>query len=166
MRLRAPREEDIPAIVRACADPEIGRWTRVPHPYTREDASAWVALAESARARGVALHLVIAGAEDDHLRGSIGIELRSRPVPHGELGYWVASEERGQGLAARAVRLLAGWALEDLALPRLEIHVQPANEPSRAVAREAGFELESTRPIEFKGRVSEFEVYVRNERER
>ena len=161
MRLRPPREDDIAAIARACADPEIGRWTRVPHPYTREDAGAWIALAESARARGSALHLLIAGVDDDRLRGSIGIELHAHPALHGELGYWVAAEERGRGLATSAARLLAGWAPAALALPRLEIHVLPENEPSRAVARAAGFVLESIRPIEFKGRVEEFEVYVR-----
>jgi RimJ/RimL family protein N-acetyltransferase len=161
MRLRPPREEDIGAIAAACADPEIGRWTRVPYPYTREDASTWVALAEIARSRGSALHLLIAGADDDRLRGSIGVELRAHPAPHGELGYWVAADQRGHGVATRAARLLAEWALETLDLPRLEIHVLPENEPSREVARRAGFELESMRAIEFKGRIEEFEVYAR-----
>jgi RimJ/RimL family protein N-acetyltransferase len=161
VRLRPPHEEDIAAIAAACADPEIGRWTRVPHPYTREDARTWVALAQIARSRGFALHLLIAGVDDDRLRGSIAIELRARPAPHGELGYWVAADERGQGVATRAVRLLAEWGLETLDLPRLEIHLLPENQPSRRVARRAGFELESTRLIEFKGRLEEFEVYVR-----
>jgi RimJ/RimL family protein N-acetyltransferase len=161
VRLRPPREDDVPAIAAACVDAEIGRWTRVPHPYTREDASSWLALSSIARARGSALHLLIAGVDDDGLRGSIGLEVRARPAPHGELGYWIAAEQRGRGLATRAVRLLSDWTLESLALPRLEIHVLPENEPSRRVASGAGFELESTRAIEFKGRVEEFEVYVR-----
>jgi RimJ/RimL family protein N-acetyltransferase len=162
VRLRPPREEDVAAIAAACADPEIGRWTRIPHPYTREDAGAWVALAKLTRERGSALHLLVAGLDDDRLRGAIGVERRERPQPHGEVGYWIAVEQRGRGLAARAARLLAEWALGALALPRLEIHVLPENEPSRSVARKAGFELESMRPVEFKGRVEQFEVYVRS----
>jgi [ribosomal protein S5]-alanine N-acetyltransferase len=108
------------------------------------------------------MHLLITGADDDTLRGSIGIELRTHPAPHGELGYWVAAEQRGAGLATRAARLLAAWALTELALPRLEIHVSPENERSRRVARGAGFEVDSVRPIEFKGRVEDFEIYVRH----
>jgi RimJ/RimL family protein N-acetyltransferase len=159
--LRPPREDDVGAIAAACADPEIGRWTRVPHPYTREDASDWIALAQITRSRGSALHLLIAGVDDDRARGSVGIELRNRPAPHGELGYWVVADQRGNGVATRSVRLLSDWALDTLRLPRLEIHVLPANEPSRKVARRAGFEVESIRAIEFKGRVEDFEIYVR-----
>jgi RimJ/RimL family protein N-acetyltransferase len=160
VRLRPPREDDARAIEDACRDPEVGRWTRVPSPYTREDAIAWIALAESARTRGSALHLLIAGAQDDRLLGAVGIELRTDPAPHGELGYWVAAPARGRGIAARAVRLLAGWAFETLALPRLEIHVLPANERSRTVARSAGFEHRAMRTLHFKERAEEFEVYV------
>ena len=36
--LRAKARADIPALVAICADPEIPRWTRVPSPYTPEDA--------------------------------------------------------------------------------------------------------------------------------
>ena len=31
-----------PAIVAACQDPEIGRWTRVPSPYGEDDARAYL----------------------------------------------------------------------------------------------------------------------------
>jgi RimJ/RimL family protein N-acetyltransferase len=161
VRLRPPREDDVAAIATACVDPAIAQWTRVPDPYTREDASSWIALAEITRRHGSALHLLIAGIDDDRLRGSIGVELRDRPQPHGEVGYWIAAEHRRRGLARRAVSLLAEWALGALALRRLEIHVLPDNESSRKVARGAGFEFESMRPVEFKGRVEQFEVYVR-----
>ncbi len=40
--LSAPGAEDIPALVAACQDPEIARWTSVPVPYTEESAHWWV----------------------------------------------------------------------------------------------------------------------------
>ena len=40
---------DIPDIVAACRDPEIPRWTRVPSPYTREDAERFLAVAAAER---------------------------------------------------------------------------------------------------------------------
>jgi [ribosomal protein S5]-alanine N-acetyltransferase len=46
--LRPLAETDVPAIVEACSDPEIPRWTSVPEPYTEADARAWVASAHEA----------------------------------------------------------------------------------------------------------------------
>ena len=40
--LRPYERGDVPAIVAACQDPEIPRWTSVPSPYTEADALAWL----------------------------------------------------------------------------------------------------------------------------
>jgi RimJ/RimL family protein N-acetyltransferase len=40
--LRPWRDSDLSAIVAACQDPEIGRWTRVPSPYGEADARAFL----------------------------------------------------------------------------------------------------------------------------
>jgi RimJ/RimL family protein N-acetyltransferase len=109
---------------------------------------------------GSAHHLVIASAADGALLGSAGLELHESPTPHGEIGYWVAAPARGGGVATRAVKLLARWALGALALPLVEIHVLPANAPSHAVARKAGFKRDGERLLPFRGRVEEFEVYT------
>ena len=65
-------------------------------------------------------------------------------------------------MATRAVRLLTAWALEAVAVPLVEIHVLPANAPSHAVARKAGFTRAGQRLLPFRGRVEEFEIYARN----
>jgi RimJ/RimL family protein N-acetyltransferase len=138
----------------------------VPSPYTKDDAYAWIALADAFSREGRAWHLVIEAGPDETaamptaLLGSVGVEARSRPAPHAEIGYWVAAPVRGHGVATRAVQLLAGWAFEALALP-LEIHVLPANAPSHAVARKAGFEPHARRRLPFRGRSEEFVVYRR-----
>ena len=41
--LRPFVDEDVPAIVAACQDPEIPRWTSVPSPYTEDDARRYLA---------------------------------------------------------------------------------------------------------------------------
>ena len=163
--LRPPVEADASWIADEVADPEIPRWTRVPSPYTKDHALAWVALADSMGREGSAHHLVIIRAEDGSLLGSVGLEVHETPGlygggPHGEIGYWVAAGERGKGVATRAVRLLADWALAELPLPAVEIHVLPQNAASHAVARRAGFTPAGTRLLPFHGRVEEFEVYV------
>ena len=58
--VRGARESDIPDIVAACQDPEIPRWTRVPSPYTREDAARFLALAATEAAAGEGIALAIA----------------------------------------------------------------------------------------------------------
>jgi RimJ/RimL family protein N-acetyltransferase len=160
--LRLPVEADAAWIAAEVADPEVPRWTRIPSPYTKDDAFAWIALADSMAREGSAYHLVITSAADGALLGSAGLELHERPAPHGELGYWVAAPARGRGLATRAVRLLSAWGLGPLALPLLEIHVLPDNGPSRTVARKAGFARAGERLLPFRGRVEEFHVYARN----
>jgi RimJ/RimL family protein N-acetyltransferase len=136
--LRGLREADIPAIVAACRDPEIPRWTRVPSPYTREDAERFLAIAaaEARAGEGVALAIADAG---DRLVGTIGL-MELDGEGHGEIGYWTAPEARGRGLATRAVVLLRDWAHEALGLTAIDILAHRDNRPSQVVAERAGFE--------------------------
>jgi RimJ/RimL family protein N-acetyltransferase len=160
--LRPPREADAGWIAESVADPEIPRWTRIPSPYTKDDAFAWIALAESMLRAGSAYHLVIADAERDAPLGSAGLEVHNDPPPHGEIGYWVAASARGRGVATRAVRLLTAWAVERCSLPMVEIHVLPANRASHEVARRAGFAPAGQRLLPFRGRVEDFDIYALN----
>jgi RimJ/RimL family protein N-acetyltransferase len=136
--VRPLREADAPALVRACQDPEIPRWTRVPQPYTLEDARRFVAVAaaEAAAGHGVALAVADAG---DALLGTIGLMEVDRGAGRGEIGYWLARWARGRGAATRAVRLVTAWAAAELGLRRLEILTHPGNAPSARVAERAGF---------------------------
>jgi RimJ/RimL family protein N-acetyltransferase len=159
VRLREPRAADAHAIARGCSDPEVARWTKVPSPYTLEDARAWIATAQLQRDHGTELALVIVRPEEDRVVGGISLRLRADPEPHGDIGYWVAAGARRGGLGARAVRLLASHGLEELGLRWLEITVSPQNEASRRLALRAGFEVRGTELREFKGRMEEFELY-------
>ena len=58
---------------------------------------------------------------------------------YGEIGYWVAADARGRGIATRATRLLADWARDELGLTRIEILPHKDNAPSRRVAEKLGF---------------------------
>jgi [ribosomal protein S5]-alanine N-acetyltransferase len=159
VRLRPPRESDAHAITRGCSDAEVARWTKVPSPYTLEDARAWIATAELQRRRGSELPLVIARVHDDRVVGSIALRLREDPEPHGEIGYWVAAEARGKGIGTRAVLLLTHHGRDTLGLHWIEVAVSPLNEPSRRLAAAAGFESRAVELREFKGAMEEFEVF-------
>jgi RimJ/RimL family protein N-acetyltransferase len=132
--LRPFTEADVPALVAACGDPEIPRWTSVPSPYTEEDARRFVAEPEDHRAYAVV------DARSGELLGSVGFWLED----HGRagFGYWTCREARGRGVATRALRLLARWAAREHDLARLQLMVEPANAASIRVAEKAGFRRE------------------------
>ncbi len=136
--LRAGTGTDTDAVTDACQDPEIPRWTRVPVPYRRGDALAWVAGSELELDAGVSIGWLAVDAED-RLLASISVMQIDRQGGTGEIGYWVAREARGRGVATRSVRLVSEWATSELGLTTLEIVVHEDNAPSHAVARAAGF---------------------------
>lgn len=138
--LRAPHPGDVDALVAACSDPEIVRYTRVPAPYTLADAHAFLAGSAQGRADGTHVSLVIADPTTDHLLGTITLGLQGGGV--GEIGYWVGREARGRGHASRATRLLAEWGIRTLRLARVQLHTFPENVASQRVAENAGFTRE------------------------
>jgi RimJ/RimL family protein N-acetyltransferase len=137
--LRPKTPGDAEALVAACQDPEIPRWTLVPSPYTRADADHFIAISDQDAAAGTAVHLIAVAADDGRLLGSFSVMELDREPGYGEIGYWVAAAARGRGIATRAVRLLTDWARTDLGLTRIEILPHKDNEPSRRVAELAGY---------------------------
>jgi RimJ/RimL family protein N-acetyltransferase len=136
--LRPPGRQDVRALVAACQDPEIARWTRVPNPYTREDAERFLALAELEASTGSGVVCAIT-EPDDTLVGVIGLHEVDRRRGVGELGYWTAVAARGRGTATRAVLLLRDWAAGELGLAAIEILTHRDNAASARVAQRAGF---------------------------
>jgi ribosomal-protein-alanine N-acetyltransferase len=73
--------------------------------------------------------------------GGVGFAVRHVPGL-AELGYWIIDERRGEGIATRAVRLLAAWALTEGGIERLQATVEPWNAASQRVLEKAAFERE------------------------
>ena len=70
------------------------------------------------------------------------VEVRQMDGGHGELLWAVFPEHRGQGIAARAVRLLIRFAFEELGLHRVEAYVDPHDPASLRTAGRAGLRRE------------------------
>lgn len=138
--LRAWRESDAGAITRMFQDRAALEWTRAPSPYREGDAYQWLASVPTQMRRGDALPLAITDQRDGGLLGSI--DLRMRGEGRAEFGYVVASWARNRGIGTRALRLYSRWAFDNLGLARLELLVQPDNEPSLALGERAGFTRE------------------------
>jgi RimJ/RimL family protein N-acetyltransferase len=135
--LRPWSEDDVPALVEACNDPEITYWIPViPRPYTEADALSFV----RGESPGVPEHSY-AITVGDTLVGAIGMSLNSMKYK-GAIGYWIARAVRARGVCTRALRLLARHGLEELALQRLELITDPDNLASQRVAEKVGFRRE------------------------
>ena len=142
--LRWPRAPDAPAIHRFCSQWEVARYTaRIPHPYPAGSAERFIYAAREANASGRDLTLVltpIKGKRD--AVGSISLELRGSDRL--TLGFVLAPEVWGRGLATESVRAMAkaGFTLT----PAVEIlaSVRIENAASRRVLEKCGFELAAT----------------------
>jgi RimJ/RimL family protein N-acetyltransferase len=140
--LRPWREADIPAMTAALQDPEIPRWTTIPAPYGERDAREYVRRAAPDRRTGRELGLAVVDSGTDVVLGGGGLSRFEWAELKCEIGYWVAREHRGRAVGTRAVRLLSRWALDRLGIERVELLVDPRNEPSNRLAVSAGFSRE------------------------
>jgi RimJ/RimL family protein N-acetyltransferase len=143
IRLRAWEARDAPAVTAACQDPEIPRWTVVPHDYRERHAREFIAGSAGNLAHGHELAMAVVDG-DDRLLGALGISNFDWTDLKAEIGYWMAANARGRGIGTRATRMLAEWALMSLGLERLELLAHPDNEASQRLAERAGFTREGT----------------------
>jgi RimJ/RimL family protein N-acetyltransferase len=154
--LRIPRRGDLDDIVASCNDPEMIRWTTVPHPYGPAEAREFVfTLVAAGWALGNRLVFAITrtgpAVDPDRFCGSV--DLRIAPEIGAEIGYAVAPWARGQGVGAAAVRMACRWAFDTLDLPRIEWQAEVGNVASRRLAESVGFVVEGTcrRRLEHRG---------------
>ena len=142
--LRPWREADAPAAFVAFSDPVVQRfsWPQPP-PCSEEDTRRYFAELEEARALGEELNLALVRPGDACVvfGGGSLYDVR-REQGCASVGYWLAPEARGRGIATHAVRLLARWAFTELGLARLELTCSPDNEASQRVAQRCGFARE------------------------
>jgi RimJ/RimL family protein N-acetyltransferase len=141
--LRPWERGDVKAVTAACQDPEIPRWTVVPHNYTERHARDFINATGADIASGRELALAIVDL-DDRVVGALGLSNFDWPDLKGEIGYWVVAGARRGGVGSRATRLLAIWAIRQLGLERVELLANPENDASLKLAERAGFTREGT----------------------
>lgn len=142
--LRPWRDSDIPALVAACQDPEIARWTRVPSPYGESDARAYMLHRHDAIHTGAAAPFaIVGGKQPDDSRAAQPDD--SRAAQLGEAGSRVGGRREGEA-GSRAGGKPEGQLLGSVSLMR------PAWEHARAevgywLARDARGEGHATRAL-------------------
>ncbi len=141
--LRPLRDDDIPAIVEACQDADMVRWTTIPSPYGEQHGRDFVHIhAAKGWAEDTRAVFAVADPRTDAYLGAMDFSLN--PDETAEVGYHVVPWARGRGVGTAALRLACRWALDVLGLQRIEWQAEVGNIASRRVAEAVGFEVEGT----------------------
>ncbi|MGW0608497.1 GNAT family N-acetyltransferase [Streptomyces sp. NPDC002640] len=146
--LRPPAPGDAHAVLAACQDPDIRRWTAVPSPYLPEHArtfvggyvtEAWAADTEYVFGAFLTEETAEGGPErrEGPFVAMLGLKVRGQDTV--EIGFWAVREHRGHGHVTEATRALCRWAFTDLGAARVEWRAGVGNTASRAVAERCGF---------------------------
>lgn len=143
VRVRALEDRDAPAYAAAFRDdPALGRLAGFDPEPDEEWVRARAGDAAVHAAKGDWLQLVIAEPDDDGFAGDVILHHVDWRHEKAEIGFWVAPDARGRGLASEAVRLLLRWTFDEAALHRIELKTLPENAGALALAKRLGFTRE------------------------
>ena len=126
LTLRPLAGSDADDVAEACQDLETLRWLPIPRPYTLANAEWFI---------GTVFAIQSAG----RLAGVVDLKHVNWASRVAEVGYWVAPWARGRGVASRASRALAEWAICDHGFERVELFATTGNIASQRAAEKAGF---------------------------
>lgn len=142
LHLRPWQPGDEPALLAACTDPEVVRWTQVPHPHTLEHARSYAAeLAPQGWSEGTSLTWAVCDSTTAQVLANVALR-RSGDDGTWDVGFWALPGARGRGVVPEALGAVCRWAFAVLSAERIEWRAQVGNTPSRRVAEKAGFGIE------------------------
>ena len=150
LTLRRWTEEDIPALIKAHADPDMRRWL-MRHIENEEQALATLLTQQAdwnARTRFTFAVVGVVGGADE-LLGGVSLRRVAKEPDAAEVGYWTVAEARGKSVAVRAVEGVLNWAegaWGDEPLERFNLIHTLGNNASCRVATKLGFELAEELP--------------------
>ena len=153
----------LPGLASLIEDPDVVANTRVPEPPPDGFEQQWLGAYEEGRADGTRDGFAIEDAETGEFLGIAGLVAIEPNESQAEIGYIVAREARGCGIATRALRLVTDYALGELGLARVQLMIGSENTPSMRVAERCGYRREGMfRSLYLKpGRRADMVVYSR-----
>ena len=133
--LRSPSESDVEAVASELNDLDVVRTlARVPFPYSRADALAFLSSSRESALRGKAVNLVI--TSNGAAIGCVGLD--DYPATN-ELGYWLGRKHWRQGIATEAVKAFVSWCFLELCVKEIRSGAFVDNPPSLRVQEKLGF---------------------------
>jgi ribosomal-protein-serine acetyltransferase len=141
IRLRPYIEEDAQDLYEAVRESlsEMQPWMPWCHAdYSIEESREWLSMREAARSSGTTHDFRISDTRTGRFLGGTGLNQINALHRNANLGYWIRTSATGQGIAARATRLVARFGFEELKLVRIEIVAAVGNLASQRVAEKVG----------------------------
>lgn len=139
--LRPWNENDIESLVANANNANIARFMTdgFPHPYTVENAKAFITMAT----KDVPVHIFAIEAEGKAV-GGIGIHPQADVMKkNAELGYWLGEDHWGKGIITAAIKQMIDFAFSTYDITRIYARPFGNNAASQKVLEKAGFVLEA-----------------------
>jgi len=112
-----------------------------PFPYSLQDAKNWLKIVIPSNSPPLYFALTV----DERLVGSIGLVSKNDIYRKNfEVGYFVAEEYWGRGIATKAIKALTSYAFKDFDILRVYAEPFSDNTGSRRALENAGFIHEAT----------------------
>lgn len=137
--LSVPTPDDYDDLVEGANDPDVARWTTVPHPYTAEHARQFVAgeVADTWNNGGGVWGI----RKDGKLLGVISLDKRKFSL---EVGFWLSQSARGQGVMNEVLPAVIDAAFAHFGAQRLQWRALAGHWASWRLAWKNGFIKEGT----------------------
>ncbi|HVF32583.1 MAG TPA: GNAT family protein [Acidimicrobiales bacterium] len=141
--LRPPRPSEAAAALALLTEPEVDRWNPASDVVDLETAEAWCRRGADWAAGTHATFSILVDPGGAYA-GNVSLHNVDPEHLTADIGYRVAADHRGRGIATEALRLVASYAFGDRGLFRVQLLHAVANPASCRVAEKAGFRLEGT----------------------
>lgn len=160
VRLRSPELADAEAVTAIVRDPRIyEKVARIPPEQTVEQTGRWILSSERGDELGTDHAFLI--TKDDAIIGTVGAHRPATDQPF-EIGYWIAPQTWGKGIATEAACALIGWLEARGQADEIISGYFIDNPASGRVLEKLGFEKTETRPVYCLGRDCHVDhVYMR-----
>lgn len=139
--LRAPHSDDIDALAHLANNANVATMvSRMPHPYTVDDAADFVRRAKE----GVIGKCVyaITRADNGHFLGCCGVEAGAHDTV--EIGYWLGEPHWNQGYTTEAAQVLIDMVFRTRDIAQIDARCRVTNVGSRRVIQKCGFQFQGT----------------------
>lgn len=154
LRLCGMGEADVESIYQLYQEPQVAEYlSRLPSPWSRDTAQAFVAAAQVGLAQGSAYTLSMVQRDTGMFAGVVTLRIpasdpansdeeRLEDAGLGILGYSVMLSCWNRGYATEGARRMVGFAFEDLGLERLQATPLRGNIASQRVLERLGFAID------------------------
>lgn len=141
-RVRKFEITDLDLVEEASNDEFIPSMTTIPKAYSKEEGESYIKRQWSRFETGIGYSFAIEDTRINKAIGNIYVGVKEEDKERVSIGYWVLKSHRGKGATKTVLKPVIKWLQKDLGVARIELYIEPWNEPSLRTARALEFEEE------------------------